>query len=65
MASRWRVWGGEAHVDSHGHPPKIVNQFKPVEHEFDWNDIPNLLKNVRIPEGLVKMINETNSGCSC
>ncbi len=59
MASRWREWEGDAHVDSHGHPPTEVNEFIPVNHEFDWNDIPNLVKNVCIPEDLVKMIKES------
>lgn len=57
MASRWRVWSGEAHVDSHGVPPK--NEFSealPVPHTFDWCDVPKMIKRVTIPNKLQERI---------
>ena len=68
MASRWRTWDGEAHVDSHGLPPKHSPRFEPVRHSFDWDDVPELLKAFVVPEDLSRRIGESNGKtikCPC
>uniref|UniRef100_I1F0S6 Uncharacterized protein n=1 Tax=Amphimedon queenslandica TaxID=400682 RepID=I1F0S6_AMPQE len=51
MASRWRVWSGEAHVDSY---PKEVEKeravqerlkFIPVDHSHSWEEFHEFIKN--------------------
>lgn len=44
-------------MDSHGVPPRDDSEpVLPVDHNFDWSDVPELIKNIVIPEKLKKRI---------
>lgn len=60
MASRWRVWEGEAHVDSHGYSEKHTNVFVPVPHTLDWKDVQETLKNFVISDELKEKIKQSS-----